>query len=410
MNSLFMKSLFFIIPLLFSIHGWSQSDGICGTSHLLNSEDGQEFYTQLNELVQEKLAEGLGGERATIIVPLVFHIVYNTTEENIDDSLILQQVQILNDDFQRMNADTSNTPAEFKSVAGAMDVQFCLATLDPSGDPTTGILRVPTSETSFPSVSSYSIPDPVKHASSGGSDAWPTDVYMNIWICNLVGSTAYTAPPGNFVDPADDGIVCHYNHIGNSGVTPYGEGRSIVHEMGHWFGLKHIWGDDGGACTGTDFMADTPDQANWTGGCPVFPAVDACTATAPGIMFMNYMDYSEDGCRNLFTQDQCDYMVAVYDAIMPDYYLEDKCLDYTTIDEDQTATFKVYASDGRVSVSSGTMMNRLEIYNLQGQLINSEESNGSWEFNSAFDKTGTYVVRVQFKDSGNWEKQLLFVP
>lgn len=400
--------LIFCIVLTSSIT-YSQSNGYCGTSNLLNSSEGQLFYQELNELVQDQLADGISGDRSTLVVPLVFHIVYNSNNENIHDSLIYQQIQILNDDFKRMNADTVNTPVAFQSVAGAMDIEFCLATLDPDGNPTDGILRIQTSETSFSSVTSYSVPDPVKHNSSGGSDAWPTNVYMNIWICNLTGSTAYTAPPGNFVDPADDGIVCHYNHIGNSGVTPYGQGRTIVHEMAHWFGLKHIWGDDGGNCTGTDYIADTPNQGDWTGGCPNFPLTDACSQTAPGIMFMNYMDYAEDGCRNMFSQGQVDYMVAVYDAIMTGYYTEDKCVDYTSVEENLDSNFKWHFSENQLSIQSNQRMNLVEVYNLQGQLVKQIQPNKSLEVGMSFSEKGHYIVRVFFEDH-KFSKQLIQIP
>ena len=150
----------------------------------------------------------------------------------------------------------------------------------------------------------------------GGSDSWDVTKYVNIWICNLLGSTAYTAPVGNFL-PGDDGLVCHYNHIGNSHIYPYGSGRSIVHEMGHYFCLKHIWGDDGGLCSGTDYISDTPNQSNYSTNCPTFPGIDSCSPLSPGVMYMNFMDYSADECRNMFTAGQVAYMQSCISAILP---------------------------------------------------------------------------------------------
>lgn len=390
-----MKVFLLVFSLLLTtLTSFSQSYGNCGTSRLLNSLEGQLFYKELNEIVQAQLAEENFGDRSTLVVPIVFHIVYSSNNENIHDSLIYQQIQTLNDDFQRLNADTLNTPAAFQSIAGAMDIEFCMATVDPNGNPTDGILRIQTSETSFSTVSSYSVPDPVKHNSSGGSNAWPTDEYMNIWICNLTGSTAYTAPPGNFIDPADDGIVCHYNHIGNSGVAPYGQGRTIVHEMGHWFGLKHIWGDDSGNCSGTDYIADTPNQGDWTGGCPSFPLTDACSPTAPGIMFMNYMDYSEDGCRNMFSQGQVDYMRSVYDALMDGYYTEDKCTNNTSVVTHLKSDFKWYILDNELNIVSDFPICSVEVYNFQGQVVEQCEVNDLRQLSLDFASKGNFILRI----------------
>lgn len=345
----------------------SQETLPCGTAALMESAGVTDFYDLVDAQMQNKVPQKK--DRSTLTIPVVFHIIYNTPDQNISDAFIFEQMDRLNEDFQRMNADTVNTPLAFRPLAGAMDIEFCLAKSDPSGEPSTGIVRTSTDELSFSTPASYDIPDPVKHSSTGGHDAWNTEEYLNIWICNLVGSTAYTAPPGNFIDPVDDGIVCHFNHVGNSGIIPFDLGRSIVHEVGHWLGLKHIWGDDGGTCSGTDFIADTPNQTNWTGGCPDFPLYDACTPTEAGVMFMNYMDYSHDGCRNMFSAGQVAYMELFYETLMPEYYTVDHCTPLDLGVENQINDFKLALTDHVFQIESGEMISDIACYNMNGQLL-----------------------------------------
>ncbi len=244
--------------------------------------------------------------QAVITIPVVFHIVWRTSAENIPDSKILAQLDQLNQDFARLNSDAGNTPSAFAGVAANTNIQFCLAQRDPSGNSTTGIIRRQTTVTSFSSNNN------IKFTANGGSDAWPRDSYMNFWSGNLSnGLLGYAQFPGGTA--STDGVVCLYSSIGsisNPGTaSPYNLGRTATHEVGHWLNLRHIWGD---ANCGSDFVTDTPTQSNSTSGCSSYPTAAGCTGSAnpPGRMFMNYMDYTTDACMNLFTQGQSDRMNA----------------------------------------------------------------------------------------------------
>lgn len=241
------------------------------------------------------------GERAVVTIPVVVHVVYNTAAQNISDAQVIAQINQLNLDFARLNADRTNTPAAFATAAVNTNIQFCLAQRDPNGNATTGIVRKSTTVTSF-------IDDnKVKSASTGGDNAWPAGSYLNIWSCNLGNSLlGYAQFPGG---PAStDGVVLLYSSIGSVAspgtASPYNLGRTATHEVGHWLNLYHIWGDDGSACTGSDLVGDTPNQSSENYGCPTYPKTDACSAASPGVMFMNYMDYTDDACMNMFTAGQ----------------------------------------------------------------------------------------------------------
>ena len=257
-------------------------------------------YIQKNN-ISNKMEGGI-----TIKIPVVFHIVYKTAAQNISDARIMEQLDILNADFNRLNADTTDTPEEFQDVAADCDIEFCLAIIDPDGNPTTGILRVETDVTTF------DFDDGIKFTAEGGSDAWPADSYLNFWSGNIGAFLlGYAQFPGG--PPATDGVVIHFQHVGlDPAGYPYHLGRTATHEVGHWLNLYHIWGDDGG-CVGSDLCGDTPNQKVETYGCPAFPKTDICSPDAPGIMFQNYMDYTDDACMNIFTQGQKDRIMSLFE-------------------------------------------------------------------------------------------------
>lgn len=248
--------------------------------------------------------------RSVIIIPVVVHVVYHTAAQNISDERVQSQIDVLNEDFTRQNADTVNSPDAFQSVAGNCMIEFCLAAFDPNGDSTSGITRTFTDQISFDTGSD------IHFTSQGGEDAWPSEDYLNIWVANLGGNIlGYGTLPGQS-NSEEDGVVVLHKAFGrySSSTYPYNLGRTCTHEVGHWLDMKHVWGDDNGSCSGSDGMPDTPNQADWTFDCPPFPLVDACSPDSPGVMFMNYMDYTDDGCMNMFTQDQAEHMRGVLET------------------------------------------------------------------------------------------------
>jgi Pregnancy-associated plasma protein-A/Secretion system C-terminal sorting domain len=247
--------------------------------------------------------------RATITIPVVVHVLYNTASQNISDAQIASQIAVLNEDFARTNADYLNTPAAFSGLVGIPDIQFCMAQRDANGAATTGIIRKSTTTTSF------STNDGIKSATSatsGGSNAWNTSQYLNIWVGNISGGIlGYAQFPGG---PAStDGVVINYTAFGNIGTAaaPYNKGRTATHEVGHWLNLNHIWGDDGTACTGSDNVGDTPNQGDENYGTPVFPQV-SCSNGPNGDLFMNYMDYTDDVAMFMFSTGQVTRMRALF--------------------------------------------------------------------------------------------------
>lgn len=232
-----------------------------------------------------------------ITIPVVVHVVHRAKEENISDAQVKSQIEALNRDFRAKNSDRKKVPAPWKGLVIDSKIQFALATEDPQGKKTTGITRTATT------VASFGPDDSVKSRKTGGADPWPRDRYLNFWVCSLGGGLlGYAQFPGG---PArTDGVVILHTAFGTQGTVrpPFNKGRTATHEVGHFLGLRHIWGDRND-CSGDDFVADTPRAREANYGKPRFPQI-TCNNGPNGDMFMNYMDYVDDAAMFMFTVGQ----------------------------------------------------------------------------------------------------------
>lgn len=274
-------------------------------------------------------------------INVVFHVLWNVAKENIHDSILKRQIEILNRDFGRRNADTTKTKFVFRSRASAAGIQFKLATVDPKGDSTSGILRIQTDKKGFVvNLPGGFYSDSMKYTSKGGSNAWNNNKYLNIWVCrtknkitNGMGQEedkddqilGFAFPPANMPNwapnssaesPELDGMILHYKVVGDNNPnfihSTLKSGRTAVHEAGHYLGLRHIWGDGIDDCADSDGIDDTPDAKNKQQ--QTCDSLNTCTeATNPQLpdMSENYMDYTSELCTNMFSKGQVDLMRGV---------------------------------------------------------------------------------------------------
>jgi len=284
----------------------------CGTMqvhHLLLERD-PEFRIRQAEIERRfhtRLAAGAPVRQAVTTVPVVVHVLHKAADEKITAAQVKSQVAALNKDYRATNPDRSKVPAVWKGLVTDVRVQFALAARDPTGKKTNGILYVATTQSSF------AADDSVKSKATGGSDPWPSGRYLNVWVCSLGdGLLGYAQFPGG--PPQTDGIVILNRAFGTKGTAtaPFHLGRTATHEIGHWLNLRHVWGDTED-CSGTDFVADTPNAQHPNYGQPRFPHV-SCQNGPNGDMFMNYMDYVDDDAMFMFTAQQVVRMQATLDG------------------------------------------------------------------------------------------------
>ena len=354
-----------------------------------------------------------------INIPVVVHVVYKNAIQNIPDTQIVRQIQILNECFRLQNANFSATRPIFDTIGADTEIQFCLATIDPQGNPTTGIIRksAPSSANFDPILNM----DKVKSSATNGDDPWPNTQYLNIWVCDMsiFGFTfvlGYATFPGETA--ALDGIVIQseYFGYGADSLAPNNLGRTTVHEVGHFFGMRHIWADDdGGAaaleCDSTDFVDDTPNQgAKSASDCNV--TINSCSSEMPywstidpPDMVENYMDYSSDGCMTLFTKGQKARMYSYLNTSPARIAIKTSpaaCNDVgvkelTSNFNDYVFTFPNPTNDIlNINITKFTPSNlRCEIYNSHGQVV---KTIAHLDFHNSVNvdnlANGLYVVKV----------------
>lgn len=346
-----MKKITFIYVLLLSIYSFGQqtkktqtafgkpisAEAISPSGHVrcisteyeeyLKSQDpkkqtAEEFEAWIAPIIaQYRAVQQTGSQSGGIItIPVVVHVIHSGqpvgTAPNITDAQVQSQITVMNNDFRRL----AGTPGFNNNPVGAdTQIQFALAQMDPDGNPTNGINRVNLCEASW---STTDINGTVKP-----NTIWNPNDYMNMWSVNftdgtLLGYAQFPIGSGLQGLPTTggaftDGVVANYSTFGsidyNDGSfllnPPYNKGRTMTHEVGHFLGLRHIWGD--GGCDVDDFCADTPNAGAANFGCPT--GTNSCTGVNnPGNdMIENYMDYTDDACMNIYTVNQKERITAV---------------------------------------------------------------------------------------------------
>ncbi len=326
-------ALFLLLGLVTNV-SFSQQNGVirCYTTEMDSIRHANDPTLQSNDEFENWLAK-LINEKATkpqpklIIngvyqIPVVVHVIHNGeavgTGTNLSQAAIQSQIDVLNEDFRKIFGTAGYNTHPFGADT---KIEFCLAKRRPDGSAfpggEDGINRVNRSTAGFtaPPYTTAYIDGTIKPWSTGTDlGGWDAAEYMNFWSIDISGgilgyaqfpTTSLGGMDCNPQSASTDGVVMLYSSIGKSAVTgqpgPYNEGRTATHEIGHWLGLRHIWGD--GGCGVDDFCADTPlsDASNF--GCPT---TNSCTDPNgdPNDMVENYMDYTDDACMNIFTYDQ----------------------------------------------------------------------------------------------------------
>lgn len=443
------KTVLLITVLLFNTLVFSQHLSKCfSDGDILKSLDQRylgyanatlETFEQALQKVQNKQAKGTSQHDTIFKIPVVVHIVYNTPNENIHDSLAQNQIEVLNQDFRRLNSDTNNTRSFFKPVAADAGIEFYLATTDPQGNPTNGITRTQTSKTNFGGgfIPNPATVDEVKNDQTDGKSPWPTDNYLNIWVCNTGGSILGLAyppaaapnwPQGEFGDSSVQGVVVHYEVFGRGNPRAIGQlsiadyGRTCVHEVGHFLGLRHIWGDGPLAifgqpdCSVDDGIDDTPNAGtnSQQSGCDFNK--NTCTDATNDLpdMVENYMDYSTERCQNTFTNQQVAIMrnmLVIGRPGLADLYDANGNLltpeTPNSVTQIEKVKLKIYPNPAqhKLTIRSNSTINTIKLYTINGQLVETIKVNGTEHtFNVANLPKGVYSISINNNQLVNRKK------
>ena len=325
--TLFFAALFFSIGGFFAQNRVAQqptslplndiipSERTCATMDMISQEELDAFQEWLEPQVQAYLQnqQQSGNPEVVYTIPTIVHIIHNSTEgigsgRNLSNARIQSQINILNNDFRKTNSDIGSVPSMFTGIAADSEINFCLIQTYPTGHPNAGqALPEPgVDRVSAPTIglanttTGYSMTQMENTAKPATS--WNPNQVFNIWVVQLQGGLLGYAQFPNSGAANTDGVVTGYQYFGNNpSANPFHLGRTTTHEVGHWLGLRHIWGD---ATCGNDFVADTPTQHSPSSGCPTHPRPSPSPCVNTGDNFQNYMDYTNDACMFMFTNGQ----------------------------------------------------------------------------------------------------------
>jgi hypothetical protein len=362
--------LFFTILIITNVFGQRS----CGTDQKMkeffaNNPDALAKKQDLRNYLTTK-STNAKNTQTVVTIPVVVHVLYKNATQNISDAQIMSQLAVLNADFRRLNTDYSSiVPAAFQSFSADMELVFCLATKKSDGSPTTGIERKSVA-TSFNFANNY--------YQSSGLLAWDPTKYLNIWVGDMPSPFLGWAYLPDAAGYPEDGLAIGYKYFGTTGAAeyPYNGGRTATHEIGHYFGLLHPWGEDGSLC-GTldndDGCPDTPATNDPHYGGNVFPDnTNTCIPSANGAMFMNFMDYVTDEEMAFFTNDQKNIKTNTMAGPRASLLNSNACSFLSVNDVEIGNSINLFPNPTTqyISIASPlTKINEVEIFSAEGRLL-----------------------------------------
>ena len=388
----------------------AHSQHMCGTDSYNKPliDANPEIYEQIERDIQNylKMPKQKSGHQITI--PVVFHIVYNDDVENIPDSVIYQQLEVLNESFNVRNTDTVILTDTLKKWVGNFEINFELAYTDPYGLPTGGITRTHTP------MSAFSYYGNLVKLDDYGKEPWPTDRYLNIWVCDLYNYLlGYAQFPGG--PKETDGVVLDWQTVGNQSYqwsytdpafSSWVGGRVAVHEIGHWLNLFHPWGNDG-QCT-EDHIPETGSQDG-----PIYPSAE-CPDTlfstcnpSERVFVKHYMDYGGHNCLVCFTKNQVLRGLAslnTYRTEMVENYQPKP-----TISQFEETKINPTHTQGRIYIElppyEGTVL--ISVYDITGKVVYTSRTDR--RFNELFLQTsnGMYIVNIIHNGKNVFSKKIV---
>lgn len=340
-------------------------------------------------------------------LPVVVHVVGYEGYQPITEAQVIHQIDVLNNDFAGKGENISKLSDEFENLVTDTGLRFCLAKTDPKGNPTSGITYTTTTVPDIGIKKADFNRGFVHYDKLGGKSGWDPARYINIWVCeygsSILGSATF---PGMSPFPEESGIVLDIRYFGSLGdasrVSHFGRGHTLTHEMGHFFGLFHIWGHDEASCSDSDEVEDTPNASGPWFGCP--SGVQSSCSTSN--MYQNFMDLTDDRCLAAFTHGQAMRMQGTIEAFYPSLMLEEPC--HVIIEpfdkwwDDLVWAYDAYSKQYIFYTSEGFSGNvTMEVFSTDGRLVTRDTWSGQQsyllELNTA--AVGIYFVRITNGDT-----------
>lgn len=363
-------------------------------------------YTNFQQKIDSTLENHSLHTRSIRYIPVVIHVVATAEEQPVSHAQALQQLDVVNQDFAGRGENIARLLSEFVPLVKDAEIRFCLASVDPDGSPTTGITFTLTSVPNIALETGQEGRIAIHYDQLGGKTGWDPKRYLNIWVGeygDLLGSASF---PGMAPFPEEEGVVVdihHFGSIGDAGASGfYGRGHTLTHEIGHYLGLKHIWGQGlEYTCDDGDDIDDTPNASGPYYNCP--SGVQwSCEASN---MYQNFMDFTDDRCLAAFTSDQVQHMQAALEIYYPQLASSGSCFTYAdSFDTWYSALTWAYDAGSHKCViyhdEAWTGDRRVEVFSADGRLV----SEGQWheELSYTIDLNrvgvGVFFVRISQDD------------
>lgn len=317
-----------------------------------------------------------------LYVPVIIHVVYQNELQNISYSQILSQLKVINEDFNGRNANIGETVSAFKDLAADSRVQFYLFGEDNDQFSELGIIRQETSHGDF-------VNRDLHYNELGGSTSIMSDQVLNIWVADLGGDAfGYSHSSANY--PIEEvGVVIDYEYFGTEGTakSPFDGGRTLTHEIGHWFGLAHPWGLDG--CGDGDNIEDTPEMDN-----PVTKCELENISCGSLDMTQNFMNLAEDQCMTFFSEGQKEYMRNYILNELPKYVH-----DQPVLQSESVRQIMIYPNPSGAEMHLSLPIHekiKVEVFDLVGRKVSSQltRTNETWDLTADFPTTGQYILQI----------------
>lgn len=398
----FLMYMLFLLPMI------AAGQGIrCDVDRRFNLSREDDAYNAFLKRISHDEVNDHVTSRTQTYFPVVIHVVLRDGYQPVSLAQATQQMDVLNADFAGSGDNIGGLSDEFIPLVADVGMHFCLATVDPDGNPTSGITYT---RTEIKDIALQTGPGgrmAIHYDQLGGKTGWDPARYINIWVGeygSFLGSASF---PGMASYPEEIGVIIdpqYFGSIGDAGQSGfYARGHTLTHEMGHFFGLKHIWGSGLDAnCDDSDEIEDTPNAAGPYYDCP--PGMQESCGTSD--MYRNFMDFTDDRCLAAFTQGQAVMMRSVRDVYYPGLAVEGRCTGYSASFSDWYARLvwsHDQAADRYVIYNTNQWMGPKEIllYSVDGKIILEDDWND--EFSYLLDlgnvASGVYFLRIADGDS-----------